>query len=211
MPDGVEVRHFARSQSKRVAVPNDINFVPRAILGYFGAIDERLDYGLILALAENNPLWSIVMVGPVCGVAPESLPRRANIYWIGYRPYGEMPDYAFGFQVAIAPYLVNDATRGHSPIKVREYVMSGRPTVCTALPAVQEQLGEFITVAASTEEFIAGCHRALGDPDPERLERGRRTLARTSWKSVAASLEARVEETLARRKTEAVLPHAPSV
>ena len=199
VPDGVAVRHFARTHGQRVAVPNDINFVPRAILGYTGVIDERLDYDLIRALAENNPLWSIVMVGPVRGVAPESLPRRANIYWIGYRPYGEMPDYVFGFQIAIAPYLVNDATRGHSSSKLREYVMAGRPVVTTALPDTREALGELVTVANSTEEFIAACHRALSDPDPDRLERGRRALAKISWEKVAAELETRVEEALARR------------
>ena len=200
VPDGVEVRHFVRTGSTRVAVPNDINFVPRPVLGYFGAVDDRLDYALILALAEANPNWSIVMVGPVCGVVPENLPRRNNIYWIGYRPYGEMPDYAFGFQVAIAPYLVDDRTRGHASTKLREYVMSGRPVVCTALPDAREQLGEFVTVAASTQDFIDGCHRALGQPDADCLERGRRALAKRPWKSVAATMEARIEEALARRQ-----------
>ena len=199
VPDGVQVKHFARTRSKRVAVPNDINFVPRAILGYFGTIDERLDYDLIRALAENNPLWSIVMVGPVSGIAPESLPRRTNIYWIGWRPYGEMPDYLFGFQVAIAPYLVNDATRRHSSIKLGEYVMGGRPAVSTALPDVRERFGEFVTVANSTAEFIEGCHRALAESDHPRLEQGRRELAKSPWRSVGAAMEARVEAVLARQ------------
>ncbi len=78
--DGVAVRDFARTRSRRVAVPNDINFVPRPVLGYFGAIDTRLDYALIAALAEADPNWSIVMVGPVAGIDPEHLPRRKNIF-----------------------------------------------------------------------------------------------------------------------------------
>ena len=199
VPDGVEVKHFARVQSERVAVPNDINFVPRAILGYFGAVDDRLDYHLIRALAEANPLWSIVMVGPVVGVAPESLPRRNNIYWIGYRPYGEMPDYLFGFQVAIAPYLVNDANRRHSSIKLGEYVMGGRPVVCTDLPAARERFGDFVTVAGSTQEFIDGCHRALADSEHPRLEQGRRAFAKMPWRSVATFMEARIADVLAHR------------
>ena len=113
VPNGTEVRHFARALSKRVSVPNDINFVPGAVFGYFGAIDERLDYPLIDALAAANPDWSVVMVGPVERVSPEHLPRRKNLFWIGKRTYGVMPDYAFKFRVGIAPFLVNDATRWH--------------------------------------------------------------------------------------------------
>ena len=199
VPNGVEVRHFSRTEGKRVAVPNDINFVPRPILGYFGTIDERLDYGLIRALAEANPNASLVMVGPVVGVTPESLPRRNNLFWIGFRPYGEMPDYAFGFQIGIAPYLVNETTRRHAPVKIGEYVMSGRPVVCTDLPTVREQFGEYVTVAASPEEFIAGCQRALGQPDADRLKRGRRAAAKLGWKYTASELEGRIEELLRNR------------
>ena len=199
VPNGVEVRHFSRTEGKRVAVPNDINFVPRPILGYFGTIDERLDYGLIRALAEANPNASLVMVGPVVGVTPESLPRRNNLFWIGFRPYGEMPDYAFGFQIGIAPYLVNETTRRHAPVKIGEYVMSGRPVVCTDLPTVREQFGEYVTVAASPEEFIAGCQRALGQPDADRLKRGRRAAAKLGWKYTASEMEGRIEELLRNR------------
>lgn len=198
VPDGVEVRHFARTQSKRVAVPNDINFVPRPVLGYFGSIDERLDYDLIVRLAEADANWSIVMVGPVAGVSPESLPRRDNLFWIGPRPYGEMPDYAFGFNVCIAPYAVNERTRRHSPVKLGEYVMSGRPVVCTDLPAARAGFGDYVTVVPSPEEFIEGCRRALDDPDPAQLRLGRRALAKRRWKHAAAKLEQRIDEVLRR-------------
>ena len=46
LPNGVDVRHFARANGGRLAIPHDIQFVPRPILGYFGAIDGRLDYSL---------------------------------------------------------------------------------------------------------------------------------------------------------------------
>ena len=199
-PNGTEVRHFARTHSKRVTVPNDIHFVPGARLGYFGSIDERLDYTLIDALAAANQDWSIVMVGPVVGISPERLPRRANIFWIGKRPYGEMPDYAFGFQVCIAPFAVNDATRHQRPVKINEYVMAGRPVVCTDLPEVRRDFGELVSVADSTEEFIAACYRALGEPQRGHLEQGRRALAGTDWKRTAAAVERHIDEALARKE-----------
>lgn len=197
--DGVAVRHFARTNSRRVAIPNDINFVPRPILGYFGTIDTRLDYGLIAALADADPDWSIVMVGPVTGIDPAGLPRRKNIFWIGPRPYGEMPDYAHGFQVALAPFAVTDAVRYHRPLKVGEYLMAGRPVVSTALPEIRREFGELVAVTASSEEFIAACRAAVDHPDQERIRLAQRFVARQKWTNTVLVMERHVEETLAAR------------
>ena len=199
VPGGVSVRDFARTRSRRVAVPNDINFVPRPVLGYFGTIDTRLDYDLITALAEADPNWSIVMVGPVRGIDPEHLPRRKNIFWIGPRAYGEMPDYAYGFQVCLAPFAVTEATRLHRPLKVSEYLMAGRPVVSTDLPEIRRGFGELVTVAASVEEFVAACRRAVDQPDPEMIARGRRAMAAQGWKHTVNAMEQHIEETIARR------------
>ena len=200
VPNGTEVRHFARTHSKRVAVPNDIAFVPGAILGYFGAVDERLDYPLIDALAAANPDWSIVMVGHVHGVVPEQLPRRKNIFWIGWRPYGDMPDYAFGFRACIAPLALNEATRWQRPVKINEYLMAGRPVVCTDLPEVRRDYGGLVSVAGSTAEFIDACYRALGEPQRGHIEQGRRETAKTSWKHTAAAMERHVDAALKRKE-----------
>ena len=194
--DGVAVRHFARTNSRRVAVPNDINFVPRPILGYFGTVDERLDYELIAAVADADPEWSIVMVGPVTGIDPEHLPRRKNIFWIGPRAYGEMPDYAHGFQVCLAPFALTDATRLHRPLKVGEYLMAGRPVVSTDLPEVRRAFGEVVAVAASREEFVAACRAAVNHSDKETVRRGQRLMAKRRWKNTVAAMEKRVEDAL---------------
>ena len=198
LPAGAETRHFARTRSRRVAVPNDMNFVPRPVLGYVGAVDARLDYGLIAAVADADPNWSLVFVGPVEGIDPESLPRRTNIFWLGRRPYGEMPDYLFGFQVCIAPFAVNDATRLHRPTKLGEYLLAGRPVVCTDLPEVRAEEFAGVALAGTPEEFIAACKRAAAGADEEAIRRARRVWAKRSWKKVACTMEAAVEKVLAK-------------
>jgi beta-glucosidase len=198
LPSGVTVRHFARASTGRLAVPNDINFVPRPVLGYFGTIDERLDYPLIDALAAADPNWSVVLVGPV-RVNPDHLPRRANIFWLGKRPYGEMPDYAHGSQVCIAPYARNDATQGFRPGVLNEFVMSGRPVVCTALEEIRRDFGGLVAIAETPEEFIAHCKEGALHPDRDTIRRNMRTVATRSWGKVATAMEAAIDRTLAAK------------
>src|SRR3954468_16378057 len=59
---GVDGEHFARACSPETPVPASVAAMQNPVLGYFGVIDERLDYELIAALADADPDWSIVMI-----------------------------------------------------------------------------------------------------------------------------------------------------
>ena len=63
----------------------------RPRLGYAGVIDERIDLELIDEVAQQRPEWQIVMIGPTAKISPESLPRRANIHWLGMKDYADLP------------------------------------------------------------------------------------------------------------------------
>src|SRR3954470_3135005 len=65
---GVDVAHFGKARLDETVVPADIAELPKPVFGYFGVIDERIDYDLIASLAERNPTASIVMLGPVVKV-----------------------------------------------------------------------------------------------------------------------------------------------
>jgi hypothetical protein len=84
--DGVESRHFLKATRLRTPVPHDSRFIQRPLLAYAGGIDERLDLKLLERLAVETSDWSVMLVGPVSGISPESLPRLGNIYWLGPRP-----------------------------------------------------------------------------------------------------------------------------
>ena len=56
------------------------------MLGYFGVVDERLDYELLAKLADESG-WSVVMVGPRLKVDAGPLPRRPNLHWLGEKAY----------------------------------------------------------------------------------------------------------------------------
>jgi glycosyltransferase involved in cell wall biosynthesis len=75
----------------------------------------------------------------------------------------ELPAYIKAFDVCTIPYLVNGFTRSITPLKLMEYLSTGKPVVTTALPAAL-MYPEVIHIAATHDEFEAHVVDALADP-----------------------------------------------
>src|SRR5439155_3332456 len=43
---GVEIEHFGKARDPETQIPADIDFMARPILGWFGVVDERVDYAM---------------------------------------------------------------------------------------------------------------------------------------------------------------------
>jgi glycosyltransferase involved in cell wall biosynthesis len=178
-PSAVDAEHFAPATGR---VDDSDLAHPR--LGFFGVIDERLDLGLIAALAQAEPDWHIVMVGPVVKIDPATLPRAANLHWLGQRHYAELPGLVQGWQVCLLPFALNAATRFISPTKTLEYMAAEKPVVSTAVPDVVSLYGDQVRVARDAQSFIALCREALAEDAAQRWIRVatmRAAVARTSW------------------------------
>jgi UDP-galactopyranose mutase len=118
------------------------------VLGYAGAIDARINLGLIAALADAFPDGHVALVGPVRALDPIALPRRTNVHLTGAVPYDSLPSWLAGFDVALVPFVQDVAEVSSSP-QVIEYAAAGKPVVSTA------------TVAGGAEAFIAEVRKAL--------------------------------------------------
>jgi len=123
-PNSVESAHFARSHDTSYARA-EIKALARPRLGFFGVLDERLDFALLAQVARERPEWEICRVGPVVRVDPASLPQAPNLHYFGLRPYDELPAFLAGWDVALLPYARSDATRFVSPIQTLEYMAAG--------------------------------------------------------------------------------------
>ncbi len=192
---GVEQEHFGRARDPELALPEEVVRLPRPILGYFGVVDERLDYDLLGGLADATS-GSVVMVGPWTKVDPQTFPRRANLHWLGGRPYAELPAYAKSFDVCLMPFAMNEATEFINPTKALEYMATGRPIVSTPVQDVVRQFSDIVTIALR-EEFVAACHEAAARPNEDQIERGLALAERSSWESIVRQLENHVIEALA--------------
>jgi glycosyltransferase involved in cell wall biosynthesis len=206
---GVDVKHFAKARAAETEIPADVAELKRPVLGYFGVVDERLDYELIAKLADANPDWSVVMVGPVVKVDPESLPKRPNIYWLGRREYAQLPNYTKAFDICLMPFALNEATEFINPTKALEYMATGKPIVSSAVPDVVSNFSEVVNIAISQDCFVELCNRGLANPDEETLERGLRLADNNQWETIVAKLEGHIEDVLKKKGLISAKPWRP--
>ena len=186
LASSVDIAHFAKARQSPPE-PADQKDIPHPRFGFFGVLDERVDWDLLAAVADLKPDWQWIMVGPVSGKIPDSiLPQRPNIHYPGGKDYADLPTYLAGWDVAIMPFAINEATRFISPTKTPEYLAGGKPVVSTPILDVIRQYGNagLAHVASTPQEFVAACEAALNEDRAARLAQVDPVLAQMSWDKI---------------------------
>ena len=202
-PSSVDRAHFAKARARQFD-PADQEDLPRPRLGFYGVIDERFDTDLLAKIAEMRPNWSFVMVGPVVKIAPEDLPKRHNIHYLGGKTYDQLPSYLSGWDVALMPFAMNESTQFISPTKTPEYLAGGRPVVSTPVKDVVRHYGELegVQIASTPEEFVQGCERALElakNPESGWLAEADLMLSASSWDTTQARMAGLIADVMGTR------------
>jgi glycosyltransferase involved in cell wall biosynthesis len=163
IPNGVEYSAFAAPLDE----PADMRSVPRPRMGYVGVVKNQLDIGLLKTLAERNPQWSFVLVGPKGYLGEKTqllkqLERLPNTYLTGNRQLAELPAYMQAMDVCMMCYEVCDYTNFIYPLKLNEYLATGRPVVSAAIDSVNG-LEPLVRIANDLDEWEKALAYALTD------------------------------------------------
>src|SRR2546423_2307976 len=201
---GVDGDHFGKTRLQETPLPPEMASLPRPILGYFGVVDERLDYELITKLADANKSGSVGIIGPVLKIDPASLPQRRNLHWLAQRSYADLPNYCKAFDVCLMPFALNESTEFINPTKALEYMATARPIVSTPVADVMTNFGSVVEIARTPEEFARRCLTAARNADLEAVERGLEMVKANSWETIVEKMENHIAEALkiAPEKTE---------
>jgi glycosyltransferase involved in cell wall biosynthesis len=197
---GVDVKHFCRAQDEQVHLPTEVAHLPKPIYGFFGVIDERMDYHLLRRLADDNAGGSVVLVGPWTKIDSSDLPKRANLHFLGGRNYEDLPRYAAAFDVCLVPFALNEATEYVNPTKVLEYMATGRPVVSTPIEDIVLQFSNTVEIGWSHEEFCAQCKQAARYPDKDKIARSLDLASKNTWDVVVENLERDIDAFLTSGK-----------
>ena len=182
-PHGVDVELFARAQAPGTVVPARAAALKGPVIGYFGLIAAWTDIELIEWLAIQRPQWNFLLVGHA-HVAVDALVRLPNVSLVGAQPYESLPGWAKAFDVAIIPYRMNRQVMNANPLKLREYLATGKPVVTVPTPEV-DRFSEVVRIAATRENYLAAIEAALLESDPQAPARRMASVSAMSWESRA--------------------------
>ena len=99
------------------------------------------------------------------------LARLPNVILAGAQPYETLPEWARAFDVAVIPYRMNRQVRHANPLKLREYLATGKPVVSVPTPEV-ERFAPHVRLARTPDEFLRAVEQSLEDDDePARAAR----------------------------------------
>jgi hypothetical protein len=206
---GVEFDHFNQAALPNTQIPPDIDFMSRPILGWFGVVDERVDYAMVGEMARMRPDWSFAMVGPVVKVDPNLLPHAPNLYWLGGRDYQQLPHYCRAFDLNMMCFAMNASTQYINPTKGLEYMATGKPIVSTHVRDVVKQWSDIVRLAKGAEEFIRQAEDALKYPNDDRVKRGLELAKKCSWEGTVATMQQLIKDAISkkdRRSTQNIEP-----
>lgn len=183
-PHGVDAELFGRAMAED-PVPEAARSWPRPVIGYFGVLDGRFDVELLEQLAVRRPDWTFAFVGRAA-TDLRSLPALANIRLQPPVPYETLPDWARAFDVCLMPYRSGAFAQAANPLKLREYLATGRPVVSTPMPEAAP-FAEHILLAEGADAFARQIEAALSDEVAAQRPARLAAVQQMTW-------DARVEE-----------------
>lgn len=181
IPNGVDYTSFATPRAE----PADLADIPHPRIGYAGVIKVQMDLDLMYELATRRPQFSFVFVGPVGFLGPKAdtwkrIAALPNVHVRGLRTVDELPAYAQHFDVCVMCYEVTDYTNKIFPLKLNEYLATGRPIVTSGIDAVLP-FHNVVQIASTTDSWLSAIDWGLS---PEAMDPGkvaeRQAVARAS-------------------------------
>jgi glycosyltransferase involved in cell wall biosynthesis len=199
---------LARAASPDIGVAEPLRQLPRPIIGYMGWLNRtRLSSEILEALVAARPSWSFVFLGPTTSDRPlgDRLPLAPNVHILRPVPYERLPHYLAGFDVCILPNRINAYTDGNDPLKLYDYLATGKPIVATRT-AGTEGLDEVIRVADDAPSFLAAVEEAVGERGEALRQRRQQLAQQHCWRVRARDVSAKIASMLGVRDPEAAEP-----
>jgi hypothetical protein len=166
--------------------------LPRPLLLFFGVIDRRMDVGWVKRLTGELDAGTVLLVGPLAEPDPEllRLPRVAHLPPVAFE---QLPRLAREAAVLLMPYADLPVTRAMQPLKLKEYLATGKAAVVRDLPA-NRPWADCLDLADTSEAFVRAVRLRLETGLPADQKAARQRLASESWDEKARSFERWISE-----------------
>ena len=151
---------------------------------FWGVIDRRMDAEFVRQLANDIEDGEIILVGPENDPDPAlfKLPRVKKLPAMAFE---QLPALAAEASVLVMPYADLPVTRAMQPLKLKEYLATGKPVVARDLPANRDW-ADALDLAKTPEEFSKLVRERMQTGLLAEQEIARSRLSEESWAAKAS-------------------------
>lgn len=192
--------------------PGDLLSIPHPRIGNIGAVNNKMDLPLIREIALSKPEWHWVFIGPIdregllcddynknayCGL--EQLP---NVHFLGLKHRHTVPGYMQHMDVLTMAYRTSKDMWAYVafPLRLVEYLASGRPVVSCPLKVLDEHFCGLVPVAVEPIEWIKNVQLALEGDKSNNVEKRKSSVLNHSWENRVNLLETIYQDRFALNK-----------
>ena len=200
IPNGANFELFNQADSPDTPIPEELEELPKPIIGFVGVIQEWIDLELLEQVARAYPRYSLVLVGPVgAGIDVSRLEQLPNVHLLGKKTPEELPGYLKAFAVCLNPFRECELTNNVSPLKFYEYLATGKPIVTVDMPAVR-QFADSVLIAQDGVDFINKVDLAIRQDTPELKERRLAWGRQSSWENKVQEMLTIIDKKLGEKE-----------
>jgi len=116
--NAVEIENLEIDKSYKFKINNKINFV------YIGTIASWFDFDLIRTLSKMNYVFHLF------GPQEENIDLPDNCVYHGVIPRSDIFSVMNEADILVMPFILNELIKSVNPVKIYEYIYSGKPIVC---------------------------------------------------------------------------------
>lgn len=154
---------------------------------FWGVVDRRMDTDFVRELDGAMTSGTIVLAGPTADPDP-ALAALPRVVRLGALPFAQLSNLAREAAVLIMPYADLPVTRAMQPLKMKEYLATGKPVVVRDLPSTRcwsDCLDLAGTPASFAQAVLTRIERGLSQDQREARE----SLTGETWTEKALAFE----------------------
>jgi len=206
LPNAADAERFAGLPARNAS---PLSKLARPVVGYYGAISAWFDAAAVAEASRRHPEWSFALVGDTAGASLGDLEGRPNVHRFGEVAYEKLPAYVAGFDVCTIPFERTPLTEATNPVKLYEYLATGKPIVARRLPEL-EPFADVVTLYDARGGFTEALERAVRESDPSLAARRRALAFENTWEARYRVLRDRLDRLATPGRQTSLSPREPS-
>jgi len=185
LPNAADISLFRSGYTQSLPLPTELEDIKPPIVIYTGNIDHRLDFGLLNELVIRNPAVTFVLVGPISIDESELriLRKNPNVSFTGKKTLNELPAFLKHVHCAIIPFKCNALTKSIYPLKINEYLATGKPVISTPFSNDIQSFSDVISIEASPVLFSDAMRKSIEDDSTSLISERLRFVENNTWKA----------------------------